>query len=154
MPYSSKLMPSLRLLCLVPVAAGFIAAGPAAAEELKMIEHATTDAVTDTGAKGDSAGDILTFANDVYDEANANKVGTSNGYCVRIVQGQAWDCSFSVTLSDGQIMLSGPFLDGKDSTMSIVGGTGRYKSSRGEMQLHARDDKGSAYDFTFLFSAD
>jgi hypothetical protein len=32
-----------------------------------MIEHATTDAVTDTGASGVSADDILTFANDVFD---------------------------------------------------------------------------------------
>ena len=28
---------------------------------LTVIEHATTDAVTDTGATGDSAGDLLTF---------------------------------------------------------------------------------------------
>jgi hypothetical protein len=47
--------------------AGLVVAGPAVAEpqEINVIEHATTDAVTDTGAKGDSAGDILTFANEV-----------------------------------------------------------------------------------------
>ena len=60
----SKLLPSLRLLCMVPVAAaGLIASGPAAVaepQELKIVEHATTDAVTDTGAAGYSAGDILT----------------------------------------------------------------------------------------------
>ncbi|MGB6427645.1 MAG: hypothetical protein WBF11_05990, partial [Methyloceanibacter sp.] len=56
-----------RLLCLVAIAVGsLIAAGPASAEpqELKMIERATSDAVTDTGATGDSAGDILTFGTD------------------------------------------------------------------------------------------
>jgi hypothetical protein len=79
MPNALKLLPSLRLLCIVPIAAaGLFAAGPAAAEpqEIKMIEHATTDAVTDTGEKGDSAGDILTFANDVYDADDKNKIGT------------------------------------------------------------------------------
>ena len=79
MPKSSKLIPSLRLLCVVPIAVtGLIAAGPAAADpqEIKVIEHATTDAVTDTGASGDSAGDILTFANEVFDADDKNKIGT------------------------------------------------------------------------------
>jgi allene oxide cyclase len=30
-----------------------------------VIEHANTDAVTDTGKKGDPAGDLLTFANPI-----------------------------------------------------------------------------------------
>ena len=44
-----------------------LAAGPALAEgtKLNLVEHATTDAVTDLGATGDSAGDVLTFANEV-----------------------------------------------------------------------------------------
>ena len=50
---------------------------------LNLVERATTDAVTDTGAKDDSAGDILTFANEVYDEANATKVGDTNGWCIQ-----------------------------------------------------------------------
>lgn len=59
-------MPKLKLLlCIVPVigTAGLIAIGPAAAEpqELKVHEHNTTQTITDTGASGDSAGDILTF---------------------------------------------------------------------------------------------
>jgi len=81
----SKLLASLRLLCIVPVAAaGLMASGPAAIaepQELKMVEHATTDAVTDTGAKGDSAGDILTFANEVFDADDKSKIGTNQGVC-------------------------------------------------------------------------
>jgi hypothetical protein len=50
--------------------------------ELKVIEHATTDAVTDTGASGDSAGDILTFANEADDK---EKVGSDQGICFRTV---------------------------------------------------------------------
>jgi len=56
-----------------------------ATTSLKVVEHAATDTVTDTGASGDSVGDILTFANEVYDEANAQKVGWDNGYCFRTV---------------------------------------------------------------------
>ena len=52
MPYSLKPLPCLRLMAIATIAAGaFFAAGPASADplELKVIEHATTDAVTDTG---------------------------------------------------------------------------------------------------------
>ena len=41
---------------------------------VNLVERATSDAVIDTGDKGDSAGDLLTFANDLYYEANAAKV--------------------------------------------------------------------------------
>ena len=62
MPKSMKLLPSLRLLCVAPiaVAGGLIVSGPATADpqELKVTEHATTDAVTDIGASGDSAGQV------------------------------------------------------------------------------------------------
>jgi hypothetical protein len=82
MPRFLKLLQSLRLFTIVLIAAagGLIAAGPAAVaapQELKMVEHATTDAVTDTGAEGDSAGDILTFSNEVFDADDKNKIGTS-----------------------------------------------------------------------------
>ena len=101
MPKSVKLLPSLLLLCMVPIAVGgLIAAGPAAAapQELKMIEHAATDAVTDTGPAGDSAGDILTFANDVFDADDKNKIGTDQGICFRTVPGKSWECFWTLSL--------------------------------------------------------
>ena len=62
-----------------------------AGEVLHVVEHADPDAVTATGAKEDSAGDILTFANPVFDQANAKKIGTNQGYCVRTVAGKSWE---------------------------------------------------------------
>jgi hypothetical protein len=115
----------------------------------KFVERASTDAVTDTGAAGDSAGDILTFANDVYDEHNAQKVGTDNGWCVRTVPGKAWECVFTMVLADGQITVEGPFYDVGDSNWAVTGGTGAYSQIRGTMSLHARNDKGTEYDFMF-----
>jgi hypothetical protein len=129
MPNFMKLLPSLRLLCIVPIAAcGLIAAGPAAAEEIKMIEHATTDAVTDTGAKGDSAGDILTFANEVFDADDKNKIGTDQGHCIRTVPGKAWECFWTVTLDKGQITIEGPF---SDTALRNYWGHGRLRWSQG-----------------------
>jgi hypothetical protein len=130
--------------------AGSLGLSPAsAAETLTVVEHATTDAVTDTGDKGDTAGDILTFANEIFDAGNASSVGSDNGWCVRTVVGKAWECFWTASFKDGQITVEGPFLDAGDSVLAITGGTGAYTGARGEMKLHARDAKGSEYDFVY-----
>jgi hypothetical protein len=153
MPKSSKLSPSLRLFSIVSlaVACGLMVGGPAAADpqEIKMIEHATTDAVTDTGAAGDSAGDILTFANEVFDTDDKNKIGTNQGVCFRTVVGKAWECFWTVSLDKGQITVEGPFLDKGDSVLAITGGTGEYADAEGEMALSAIGTEGKAYNFVY-----
>ncbi|MFO1060310.1 MAG: allene oxide cyclase family protein [Dongiaceae bacterium] len=130
---------------------GLAAAGAAADEgrRFTVVERAVSDTVTDTGAKGDSVGDLLTFANQLYDEANATAVGSDNGWCIRTVVGKAWECTTTIMLPDGQIAIAGPYLDGRDSTMAVTGGTGRYGRARGEMKLHWRDAQGTAFDFVF-----
>ena len=121
-------------------------------ERLAVVERAATDAVTDTGTSGDTVGDILTFANEVYDEANAKMIGTDNSWCVRTVVGKAWECFWTMSLADGQITVEGPFMDAGDSTLAITGGTGAYAGVGGEMKLHARDDKASEYDFVYMLN--
>jgi Allene oxide cyclase len=153
MPKSLKL-PSLRPLCIVSIAAvgGLVAAGPAVADtpqELKMIEHATTDAVTDTGASGDSAGDILTFANEVFDADDKNKIGTDQGICFRTVPGKAWECSWTLALEKGQLTVEGPFYDTGDSVLAITGGTGEYANARGDMTVSPIGTDSKAYTFTY-----
>jgi allene oxide cyclase len=127
-----------------------IVTGPAdAAEEIKMIEHATTDAVTDTGATGDSAGDILTFANEVFDADDKNKIGTDQGVCFRTVPGKAWECFWTLALDKGQITVEGPFNDTGDSLLTITGGTGDYAGAQGEMALSPIGTDGKAYTFVY-----
>lgn len=116
---------------------------------LALVERAATDAITDIGPEGDSPGDLLTFANEIYDEANEKLVGSDTGWCMRVVAGKSWECFWTLSLADGQIMVHGPFLDAGDSVLAITGGTGAYAGARGEMKLHARDAKGSAYDFIY-----
>ena len=45
--------------------------------------------------------------------------------------------------------MEGPFLDAGDSVLAVTGGTGRYSGASGEMKLHARDAKGTEYDFIY-----
>jgi hypothetical protein len=137
----------------VVVAATALAGGTASARRtIRVVERATTDAVTETGKKGDSAGDLLTFANQVYDAANAKAVGADDGWCIRTVAGKSWECAWTTALAGGQIMVSGPFLDAGPSKLAIVGGTGAYANARGWMDLRARNAKGTEYDFVFHVS--
>jgi allene oxide cyclase len=118
---------------------------------LTVVEHADTDVLQHVGPanEDDSIGDVLGFANDVYDENNESKVGTDNGMCMRTDPGVAFECVWTLSLDEGQITVEGPFLDDGDSTLAITGGTGDYDDVSGSMDLHARDEKGTEYDFTY-----
>lgn len=121
----------------------------AAAERIQVVERALTDTTVDLGAKGDSLGDLLTFANPIYDAANKTKLGSDQGYCVRVVVGKSWECFWTLLLADGEITVEGPFYDTGDSVMAITGGTGKYAGAKGDMKLHARDAKSTSYDFLY-----
>jgi hypothetical protein len=118
------------------------------ATTISVVEHATTDTTTDTGAANDSVGDILTFANNVFNASDTAKVGTDNGYCLRTVKGAAYECNWTTSLSGGQITVEGPFFDAKSSTLAITGGTGRYRGARGTMNLKSRAG-GKKFAFSF-----
>jgi allene oxide cyclase len=118
---------------------------------ITVVEHATTDATTDTGAAGDTAGDVLTFANAVFDATDTRKVGSDQGYCIRVVTGTSYECNWTTFLPAGQITVEGPFYDAKDSKLAITGGTGRYRRARGAMELHARAN-GTKFAFVFHLS--
>jgi allene oxide cyclase len=139
-----------KLVRIVLGALAVSAAFPAlAAEKIQLVEHADTDATVDLGAKGDSVGDLLTFANPVYDAANKTQVGSDQGYCVRVIAGKSWECFWTLRLKEGQITIEGPFYDAGDSVMAVTGGTGKYVGAKGSMKLHSRDAKGSSYDLVY-----
>lgn len=120
-------------------------------ETIELIEHAETDTVQHTGPANeeDSAGDVLAFANPVFNSSNAKQLGTDNGQCIRTAPGKAWECVWTVSLDGGQITVEGPFYDAKDSTLAITGGTDEYKDASGQMKLHARNPEETEYDFTY-----
>jgi Allene oxide cyclase len=120
-------------------------------QTIKLIEHADTDTVRHIGpaSEEDSIGDVLAFANPIFNASNDKKVGSDNGQCVRTAVGKAWECIWTVSLSGGGMTVEGPFYDAKDSTLAITGGTGQYKDASGQMALHARNADGTEYDFTY-----
>lgn len=147
----------MKIRHLVPIAAvcsvGLLAAcgGGSGSETIEVIEHAETDTVRHIGpaSEEDSVGDVLAFANPIFDSANKKQIGSDNGQCVRTVAGKAWECIWTVRLSGGQITVEGPFEEGKSTTLAITGGTDEYKDASGQMTLKARNEEETEYDFTY-----
>ncbi len=54
-------------------------------------------------------------------------------------------------MKSGQITVEGPYYDNRNSVLSITGGTGAFRDSRGQMKLISRDG-GKEYDFVFELS--
>ncbi len=114
-----------------------------------VVEHAITDTEIPTGGGKDVKGNILTFNNPVFDAADKKKVGHDEGFCTRIAPKQGiWECLWTTFLPRGQITVQGPFYDTRNSVLSITGGTGAYRSARGQMVLRSRNG-GKEYDFIF-----
>lgn len=116
---------------------------------LQVVERATTDTVIDLTTNGDSTGDLLTFANDLYDETNTDVVGSDQGDCVLIEVGVSYECRWVNIFDNGSITVEGPFFLTGPSVLAITGGTGDYRGARGSMRLVWRDDAGTEYDFIF-----
>ncbi len=141
-------------VAMLALVAGLAAMGLAtreasARDEIVVIEHATSDATIDLGDEGDSIGDTLVFANDLFDAADATKIGTDQGSCVRTVPGKAWECTWTAFLPDGQVVVQGPFYDdGSESTLAIIGGTAKFNDASGEMVLSAGPNA-NEYKFTY-----
>jgi hypothetical protein len=98
---------------------------------LVLVEHATTDAVSvHGGTKADNVGDVLTFANPMFDAADKLPVGMDQGYCVRLVLGKAFECHITVMLErpgDGgwAVLRHGRFRHGGDRRHGRLPGCAR-----------------------------
>jgi allene oxide cyclase len=140
----------VAVLLMMLVSAAAITRGQGTVINLKVVEKATTDIVTDTGEAGDSVGDILTFANDLFNDGDDTSViGTDSGYCVRTIVGKTWECTWTTNLPDGAVMVQGSFMDSGESYFAITGGTRRYQNASGQMRLVWRNEAGTEYDFYF-----
>jgi hypothetical protein len=152
---------TFAVAAVAALTAGAIAAGPssartsrahAAGTTVHVIEHAITDTEIPTGGGKDVKGNVLTFNNPVFNVANTKQVGHDEGFCVRVAPKQGiWECLWTTFLKAGQITVQGPYYDTRNSVLSITGGTGAYRDSRGEMTLLSRDG-GKEYDFIFKLS--
>jgi allene oxide cyclase len=140
----------LELSIRLCAAAVLLAALPAmAAEKISVVERPVGETTVHRSADRDTVGDLLVFANKVYDAADKVEIGSDQGYCVRTVVGKSWECFWTLLLKAGQITVEGPFMDSGDSLFAVTGGTGKYAGARGSMKLHPRDATPTGYDFIY-----
>ena len=76
-------------------------------------------------------------------------MGTNQGYCVRVVVGQSYECFWTAFFDEGQLTVEGPFFDTKGSTLAITGGTGDFQGASGQMQLEFRNPQGTEFNFIY-----
>jgi hypothetical protein len=125
------------LLISAIVLAALVAATPLSRAGAKVpqtikLSVAFHDVQVDLGKKGPSLGDERVFADSMLD-AKGNQVGRDAGVCTftRLAPPEA-ACHITFFLSDGQIAIQ--FLNAPPprKLAAIVGGTGAYRSARGE----------------------
>jgi len=149
----------LALLALALTISGAYAAAAgagAAADDgrtMHLIEHEVSIVPVEMGPPGLSMGDVEAFGNPVFNADNTHQVGRDQGFCLIAnmnVGGGiiADECSATLMLDGGSLTFEGPFYsDVRDVTWAITGGTGAYRSARGDMTLHARNSAYTEFDF-------
>jgi hypothetical protein len=93
----------------------------------------------DTGDPGDSVGDILVFDQPLLDK-DMNEIGNNSGTCVRSRVEHSFQCQWTLTFENGTIQVAGREFDQGTSTVSIVGGSGKYSGISGEMESTNNND--------------
>ena len=104
----------------------------------------------DVEPPGASPGDMMIFQSDIVDSATKKPVGYNSGWCVRTWKSKELsECTFTLTLADGQISAQGPADRHGETVLAVTGGTGKYSGARGELQLKSRVGVGIDNHLTF-----
>lgn len=100
-------------------------------------------------------GDTIEFSSPLYDATNQTVIGSADGGCVYTSDSDTtYQCTWTLTLPDGDIVLSGAQNAQKTKTAyAIVGGTGAYYEIKGEALLTSMGSiasgEASQYKYTF-----
>jgi len=139
-------------MILVGTGALALAAGPAAAKghhgliTLKATSKVAELHVVDNAPTGDSPGDIVVFAEKLYN-ARGKQIGTDAATCVRLFDPTSL-CTGVYKLRSGQVhvQLVQPGPTGTYD-QAIVGGTGRFAGARGTVTVAQNPSKGDRFTF-------
>jgi len=120
------------------------------ATRITLVEHAVSDQEIDVGDPGFSNGDLLTFANPIFDASNTTRVGRDQGSCIVVDAAKVhYQCSWTTWFNGGSLTVEGPFFGDRETNLAITGGTGAFSTARGWMHLGFRDDP-AEFDFVFF----
>ena len=117
-------------------------------KEIRLSEASTTLQPTfvDSGAPGPSVGDLAVLHDGLLRE-DGSPAGSSIQVCTLVeLKGSpfasGFECSGSLTLDGDTITMQGPFVPALDQqAAAITGGTGRFRTARGEIVFRAEADE-------------
>ena len=115
---------------------------------LTVFEHSTHMKTINVGSKHDKRGDYYVFDDDVFNAADKNKIGRSEGFCT-YTSNTITQCDWTLILPSGNITISGaaPEADITD-LYAVTGGTGKYSHADGEVVLQYLQAK-KEFKYTF-----
>lgn len=118
------------------------AGGP---QTLILVEHSTSETITDLRDPGFSAGDLIVWGpNPLYDAANTTDTGAvTQGSCQVLNTAGDAHCIETIVFPDGSTLaIQGVQLaPNAPSTTTIVGGSGRYLHASGTLVVEASADR-------------
>jgi hypothetical protein len=131
----------MRRLATIIVCAGAavlgVTAGAGGSSErtstFDVVEKTTNVGFVDNAPTGDSTGDVVVGASDLFNKRDA-RIGTAHWSCVRTNPGLR-HCTLTYFLQRGFLTLQGPYRDDGTGTFAITGGTGAYRTAHGWMDL-------------------
>jgi hypothetical protein len=141
--------------------AGFLAPTAAADTTLVLFEHDTEQNVIDHGKPGPGPGDQFIFAGDVFDRPGGVFLGRATGMCTTLTGDQTGgetSCGATFSLADGQIAVQGLadnaalFVRGDPTPLYITGGTGVYRTARGDGTIQVPVDVPDQTDANFVLN--
>ena len=108
------------------------------ARVIRLIERIHEFTFQDNGLPGPSLGDRLIFTSDLFDRGN-HKIGRDGADCVVVrfdpseppERQQIVQCVITVELPDGQLTFQG-LAQGTENLFALTGGTGAFRTARGE----------------------
>jgi hypothetical protein len=113
--------------------AGTSSASGSGDKVIALTGHQTSQHIVDNGHKGDSVGDFGVIVGKL--SRHGKHVGRYQAYCVQIDANGHSQCTFTLALPGGQIVLEtgyGPGINGNKTVHeAIVGGTGKYAGAHG-----------------------
>ena len=149
-----------NVLAALPISIGIclasVGANAQTTETLSFIEGGSradgSPAYTniDVAPPGASPGDMMIFQADILDSTTRKLVGGDSGWCVRTwTSKELSECTFTLTLADGEISVQGPSERHGETVLAVTGGTGKYSGARGELKLNTR--VGVGFDNSLIY---
>lgn len=129
------------VMVLVGVSLATPAASPSKARTLKLVfRFSDSNTRLDLGSSGLTTGDTDTFSGPLLDGAG-KRIGFAQGHCVVTLPGRPLaECVVTLALPRGQIATQGPNYFNRPFNQAIIGGTGEFRSARGEMRAAPLSD--------------